>query len=116
MANTPEIALSVILYQEDGHWIAQGLEFDITAKGSSPPDASKKFACKVGAELIMSLELEDTTPFEGVGPAPVEFWKMWESSSMEVQMERLPIRIIEEPTAPRVQPSMRISELREVAA
>ena len=26
------IEMSVVLYPEDGHWIAQGLEFDITAR------------------------------------------------------------------------------------
>lgn len=106
----PEIALSVILYQEDGHWVAQGLEFDITAQGSSPPDAAKKFGCKVGAELIMSMELEDETPFSGIAPAPQQFWAMFKESDMEVQIDRMPIRITEEPSAPRIQSHIKIGE------
>ena len=111
MASTPEIALSVILYQEDGHWVAQGLEFDITAQGKSPPDAAKKFGCKVGAELIMSLELEDDSLLSGVNPAPEQFWKMFRESEMEAQIERMPIRITEAPSAPRIQSRMKIGEL-----
>lgn len=109
MANTPEIALSVILYQEDGHWVAQGLEFDITAQGKSPPDAAKKFGCKVGAEIVMSLELGDEHPLCMLKPAPDHFWKMFEDSDMEVQAHTVPIRITEGP-APRIQPTMKIGE------
>jgi hypothetical protein len=36
---------------------------------------------------------------------------MWQESEMEVQIERMPIRITQAPSAPRIQPRMKIGEL-----
>jgi hypothetical protein len=59
------LEMDVVLYQEDESWIAQGLQFDATARGDSPTQASDRFDAKLGAELIMSLELEDEAPLSG---------------------------------------------------
>ena len=71
------LKMDVVLYPEDGIWIAQCLQFDITARGKTPPEAAKRFDAKVGAELIMSLDVGDKSPLAGVGPAPQKFWQMW---------------------------------------
>jgi hypothetical protein len=80
--------VKVVLYPStDNSWIAQGLEFDIMARGSTPADASERFNQKFGAELIMSMEIGDTPPLTGVPRAPKEFWDMYESAKERPDIE-----------------------------
>ncbi len=109
MTNSTEINISVLLYQEDGHWIAQGIEFDVTARGNSPPDASRRFFDRIGAELLMSLELGDSAPLAGVPPAPTRFSQMFERAQMAVTTETPPLRV--DNSTPRVNSRMKIGEL-----
>ena len=81
--------INVVIYPEDGIWIAQGLQFDITARGSTPNEAVKRFDAKVGAELVMSLDLGDNHPLAGVAPAPKKFWQMFESAELRVLVPAL---------------------------
>ena len=74
------MTLDVVLYQEDGCWIAQGLQFDITTHGDSPMQAVGRFDARAGAELAISLELRDGVPFGGIAPAPKKFWDMFEAA------------------------------------
>ena len=82
------LEMDVVLYQEDESWIAQGLQFDVTARGDSPTQASDRFDAKLGAELIMSLELEDEAPLSGIGQAPEKFWHMFKVATMKVEKEQ----------------------------
>jgi hypothetical protein len=102
------LEVRVILYQEGDRWIAQGLEFDVTARGSSPPDAAERFLAKMGAELVMSEELGDTSPLSGVNQAPEKFWRMWADARMSVDSERLPIRLMGQACTSSVLPHMKI--------
>jgi hypothetical protein len=69
-----QFPVSVVLYENEGAWIAQGLEYDIVAHGSSSDEASKNFNKKFGAELAISMEVGDPSPLSGVPRAPQEFW------------------------------------------
>jgi len=109
-----QIEISVVLYQEEDRWIAQGLEFDITARGSSPVEASQRFFLKVGAELIMSLELGDETPLSTLGTAPQKFWEMFQNAPMRVDTDEKPIRLTNSNVA-RVRPQMKISDYKKAA-
>ena len=86
MKGTPDTAheggqeLRVVVFQEDGHWIAQCIEYDIGAQGKTYRDMAEHFA------LALALELEESTnrygkPFAGIDPAPAYFHKMWEHRS-----------------------------------
>jgi hypothetical protein len=69
-----QFPISIVLYEADGIWIAQGLEYDIVAHGATSDEASKNFNKKFGAELAISIELGDPSPLSGVPRAPQEFW------------------------------------------
>ena len=69
-----QFPVSVVLYEADGFWIAQGLEYDIVAHGSTSDEASNNFNKKFGAELAISMEVGDPSPLSGVPRAPQEFW------------------------------------------
>ena len=109
-----EFRVSVVLYPEDGVWIAQGVEFDVTARGSSPIEASKRFHDKFAAEFIMSRELADAEPLAGVGPAPEEFRTMCENAEMRVSMDEAP-RLVDTGPSPHVNPDIRITDRRLAA-
>jgi hypothetical protein len=84
VTNRDQFRVSVILYPEDGFWIAQGIEFDITARGRTPIEASERFTDKFAAELVISIEVGDTEPLSGVGAAPPEFWTMYKDARVRV--------------------------------
>jgi len=109
-----QFQVSVVLYPEEGVWIAQGIQFDITAKGRTPIDASEKFNDKFGAELVMSLEVGDQEPLAGVGPAPQEFWEMYERAKMRAAMDDFPIRLSDGATH-YVHQEIRIADSRRAA-
>jgi hypothetical protein len=102
------VEITVVLYPEGSMWIAQGLEFDITARGVSPSDASERFNAKVGAELVISLETGDQVPLSGIEPAPQKFWEMYKKARMSVVTEEMPLRITDGGSASRVKPHIRI--------
>jgi hypothetical protein len=103
-----QFRVSVVLYPEDGFWIAQGVQFDITARGSTPIEASERFNDKFGAELVMSIELGEP-PLAGVGAAPPEFWEMYENAKMHAAMDDTPIRLSDGAT-PYVHQDIKITD------
>jgi hypothetical protein len=108
-----EFRVSVVLYPEDGFWIAQGVQFDITARGRTPVEASERFNDKFGAELVMSIELGEA-PLAGVKAAPKEFWEMYESAKMRAAIDDTPIRLSDGAT-PFVHQEIKIAESRRAA-
>ena len=79
------------------HLDCAGLQFDITARGSDPVEASERFNQKIGAEFIMSMDIGED-PLAGVPRAPQEFWDMYEAAKMRVfTMETAPIQVNEGP-------------------
>ena len=109
------LEISGVLYEDAGRWIAQGIEYDITASGASRDEASKRFLMKVGAELVMSLELGDKFPLAGVAQAPAKFWRMFDDATEWFDVDRPPFRVLNEGPVPRVFPYMKVSELRVAA-
>jgi hypothetical protein len=110
------VEISVVIYPEDDVWIAQGIEFDITARGGTPVEASKRFNTKVGAELVMSLELGDSTPLSGIGRAPEKFVEMYDKATMRVVDEEISLHVPDGSHSSRLRPHIKISGERQRAA
>lgn len=110
------VEISVVIYPEDGFWIAQGIEYDITARGGTPVDASKHFNTKVGAELVMSLELGDGAPLSGVARAPEKFLDMYNKATMRVVDEEISLHVPDGSHSSRLRPHIRISGEKHRAA
>lgn len=104
------IEISAVLYQEGDCWIAQGLEFDITAQAPSLQEVHQKFVTKVMTEVVISLDLQKN-PLEDIREAPIEFWRMYKDAEMTVTAERPPIRITDGASAPRINSTMKIGQL-----
>lgn len=107
-----QIEISVILYQEDAHWIAQGLEYDITAQAPSLPALKDRFEAKVAAEVAISLDL-NRKPLDGIGRAPERFWKMFDEATMTVVSDKAAqVEISDNVPTPRLSHTMKIGQLR----
>jgi hypothetical protein len=115
VVSTHDFRVSVILYPEDGSWIAQGIEFDVTARGANPVEASGRFHDKFAAELIMSMELEDEELLSGVNAAPQEFWTMYRNAKMRVAIDDTPFRLAGHGAAPHIRSDIKITDERRAA-
>ncbi len=78
------VELSVVIYPQDGIWIAQGIEHDIAAHGENPVEASERFNDKIRAELAVSLDLNDPKPLSGIERAPNKFADMFHRAKMQM--------------------------------
>jgi hypothetical protein len=108
------IEMNIVLYPEGDYWIAQGLQFDITARGNTRQEAASRFKAKVGAEILISFEIGDQTPLSGVERAPQKFWDMFEEAQKSADADEAPMPLLGLPeilNAPRLVPHMRVSEI-----
>jgi hypothetical protein len=77
--------LRVVVFQEEGAWVAQCLEFDIGAQAPDFKTLLRRF------DLTMKVELEESIrrsgiPFAGIDPAPPYLQAMWEQDSPKPRM------------------------------
>lgn len=84
-----ERAIRVIVFQDDGQWVAQCLEFDIGAQAADLDTLSDRFKVVLAAEFKESMERHGK-PFEGIDPAPERFVAMWERRSRSLQVDPKP--------------------------
>lgn len=62
----------VILFKEDGQWVAQGLEHDICAVASSLDELHGRF------EVTVRIESSREGGLKAIGPAPQHFFHLWD--------------------------------------
>lgn len=67
----------VIIFKEDGVFIAQCLEHDISAFAPDRKTLRKRFEGLFAFERNLSIE-RGGEPFAGINPAPKRFHDMWE--------------------------------------
>lgn len=69
--------ISVLLFKEENQWIAQGLEYDITAQGSTIAKAQEAFEKTVFGQILYNFK-EDQIPFHEIRKAPKYYWDWFE--------------------------------------
>ncbi len=79
MRHDDKITLRVVLFQEDGVWLAQCVDYDIGAQAPNLDQLHRRFSAVLAGELQESMERQ-VEPFEGIDPAPEHFNKMWNGS------------------------------------
>ncbi len=87
-----QFPVRVVLYPDGDLWIAQGLDYDIVARGHTAAEANSRFDQKFGAELIMSMEIGEK-PLSGVPKAPKEYWDKYESIKQNANLDNSPIQV-----------------------
>ena len=69
--------LRVVVFWEDGYWVAQCIEHDIGAQGRTIRDMAVHFALTMGLDRAESIERHGK-PYAGIDPAPSYFERLWE--------------------------------------
>lgn len=72
--------IRVVVYPEADAWIAQALELDICAQGSTPDEVRESFLDTLDCELSMAADAGED-PSVSIGPAPSQFFAMWDQRS-----------------------------------
>jgi hypothetical protein len=109
MTNSENSVISVVAYQEGPVWIAQGLEYDISAQANSLPAVRNEFMRVLFSNLAVCVEL-DLEPLEGIDSAPQEFWEMFKQAGTTLEPEAIPIRTPRPVVRPHVK--MKVGELQ----
>lgn len=73
-------SLRVAVFAEGDTWLAQALELDVCAQGASPDEVKERIVDTLDCELSLASEAGEN-PFETIGPAPQQFFAMWEQRS-----------------------------------
>ena len=75
--------IRIVVYQEEGKWVAQCLEYDIRAQA----DTIEKLQTHI--DIAISATLADSEERHGkiahIDPAPKHFHELWERRSADVQ-------------------------------
>lgn len=107
--NHAAFRISAVLFQEGEWWSAQCLEYDIAAQAKSLPDLRYELQRVLVSHISVSSEL-GREPFDGIGPAPQKFWKMFEEAKMSVVSDDLPFRLAKPSSFSAVAPKLKIAE------
>lgn len=77
------LSLHVLLFREraggDEVWIAQCLDYDIAAQGSTIREAQADFERTFVGEIVLALERGEV-PLSGISPPPSRYRRMWEGA------------------------------------
>ena len=111
-----EYEVDVVLYPEGDHWVAQGLQYDITAQAKEQADLPGKFMLAFASEVVVAMELGEE-PLVSIPQAPQKFFQMFERATATLQIDEPPALRMENSAfiAPRVHPRMKVAR-SQVAA
>jgi predicted RNase H-like HicB family nuclease len=71
----PEFNLDVLLYREDGEWVAHCLQLDLVEAGATPEEAEDNLAGVIQHHIQWALDDDDMEHL--FHPAPPEVWKQF---------------------------------------
>ena len=93
-----KVVRAVLFEESNGSipmWVGQCLELDIASQSHSREDIIYELERAIACTAIIGMELGHT-PFEGIGEAPINFFKMWENPPQGVEAVTLDIPEIAE--------------------
>jgi len=76
--------LKVLVVQEQGYWVAIGLEHDIVAQTKKLDDLEYELLRTLAMTEILR-ERHCTDGIHGISPAPKQYWKLWEASPFDLK-------------------------------
>lgn len=103
-----------VLYiqEEDGRWSAQCLEYDVVAQARKLTELQYEFEKTLMSYLVLS-DVEGYNVLEKLGPAPEEFWNLWEqheASELQFSLEKESIRPEKPISVPFPKQHVRVAE------
>ena len=67
------LRINVVLVRDGDMWVAQGLEYDIAAQGTTIAETKNAFTRVLCSQVVLDLHHGDS-PLAGFEPAPQEYW------------------------------------------
>jgi len=92
-------------------WCAQCLEYDLVAQARTITELHYELERVLVTHVVASLEL-GREPFAGLGPAPQQFWDMYQQAELSLSSKRLPFRVPHPAAVPLIVPDLRIAQLK----
>lgn len=92
MTTTNTDTIRVIAYREGDTWVAQCLEYDISAQGADFETAKRRLAATVNCEAQYTREKHGEA-FKGIEPAPSIFAAMFDSLQESLRTDNLEYKI-----------------------
>lgn len=90
MAKKIRLEFRVLLYPEDGWWIAHCLEMDLPAEGKTPGDAIKNLVSIANVQIATAMD--DGNLSSIFSPSPAELWQMFARASDKKLPQRPKVR------------------------
>ena len=85
-------SINVLIFKEDGFWVAQGLEYDLVAQGPSLDQVEKNFVQTLVSQILIDLK-NGKEPLVDFGPAPEECIRHFNETRIYVKDSRKEIDI-----------------------
>ena len=101
----PQVEVKALLFQEDGVWVAQCLDMDITCQAAKLSDLKKRIVNNIIAHVEIS---HKSGRDPNARKAPEKFWQAFRES----EENEIPLKDFDPST---VVPILRISDLAECA-
>jgi hypothetical protein len=98
--------IRAVLFEEEGAWSAQCLDFDIAAQAKTLAELHEEIVRVLAVHVAASRQL-GREPFADVNPAPKRFWDLYETG-LPVESRSASFRIESGPTLPPIRPELRI--------
>jgi hypothetical protein len=77
--NQGEWEISILLFPDDGVWIAQCMEYDLNAQGETHEAALESLGRTMAAQAILDWDA-GRTPFEDMPSAPAKYVKLYNAA------------------------------------
>lgn len=94
--------MTIVIFQQGSHWVAQGLEYDLTAQAKELRDLPAEFERVLVGHMYICEETGNI-PFECLPKAPLRYWKHYAeqttglSGTLPSRPARLPRRTMRAP-------------------
>jgi hypothetical protein len=74
-----DLKIRAVLFQEEGWWVAQCLEYDIAAQARTQADLLYELERLLVGRILISAK-KGRQPFENLPKAPSRYWTMYEEA------------------------------------
>lgn len=78
-----QVKINIVAYQDGDLWVAQCVEYDISARADSLPKLPRAFSRALAANISVNREL-GREGLSGIAPAPDRFRDWFERAQMDV--------------------------------
>ncbi|MDY7091484.1 MAG: hypothetical protein SX243_00785 [Acidobacteriota bacterium] len=93
--------LRVLLFQQDGIWVAQALEVNLVAQAKEFRDVLYELERVIAGRMFQARQL-GVAPFAGIKAAPKKYWDLYESAALDAS-PRSPVEFDVAENRPKLQ-------------